>query len=422
MKKVLFFFPLFLLSFFVNAQTFVSTSLYNNANWTIAGSPYIVTINLVVFDGVTLTIDPGVEVKFMDGLELDLRGKLIAVGTAADSITFTSAANNPVPGIWNGIRITGTTNPLGVGDQLTMKYCKGLYADVFADMDLAYHGPYIFEHCYFKKNIRVSYDGGMPYVLFSQCDFITNYKALDFCQFGGLVRQSRFLNNAYGVDGFSNVDTCYFSGHTQIALSAYGAAIGNTVENNNIGVQSMFNAVNDTFLYNTVRNNSIGVIIQSFFNGSIVFKQNWICDNTVYNIKLINSNNADISGNCWCSKDDQSIRNTIYDGYINTAYGLVTYNPVATNCPTIIIGMDSPAENKNPFSVFPNPSNGLYYLNSNFEKASYTVYDAQGRLVISETKIGSGISEINLHAEASGLYFVQLVCDGNVYGRRIVKE
>ena len=45
------------------AQTNVSGALYSNTTWTAANSPYIVTANVIVFDGVQLTIEPGVTVK-----------------------------------------------------------------------------------------------------------------------------------------------------------------------------------------------------------------------------------------------------------------------------------------------------------------------------------------------------------------------
>jgi len=402
------------------SQTTINTSIYNNTTWPLSGSPYNVTIDLVVFTGVTLTIDPGVVVEFADGKEFDLRGKLVAIGTVNDSITFTSASSAPYAGIWGGIRINAVN--LVVNNQVTMKYCKGLYADRLLDMDLAYEGPYIFEHCLFSNNTRVSYDGGWPTVRFSECTFSSNHTALDYCQFGGKVRQSYFLNNVYGVDGFSNVDTCYFSGNTGVALSAYGAAVGNTVENNSIGVRCYFNAVNDTFLYNTVRNNVIGVEIQTYFNGSILFQQNWICNNSLYNIKLTTANNADLSNNCWCTEGGQPVQSTIYDGYDDPNYGLVTFLPVAINCPSIMTDVNDNTAENNPISVYPNPSSGVFQLNCALENAMYVIYNIAGEEIANGTFLSSGTVSVDLSTEATGIYFVRVVADEKVYTQKLLKD
>src|SRR5437773_10115670 len=90
-KKLYTLFSFLSLAAFANAQTNVSGGIYANTTWTFANSPYIVVDTVVVFPGVTLTIDPGVVVKFDNNKRLDIRqASLIANGTITDSITFTS--------------------------------------------------------------------------------------------------------------------------------------------------------------------------------------------------------------------------------------------------------------------------------------------------------------------------------------------
>ncbi|MCP8320942.1 MAG: hypothetical protein H3Z52_08385, partial [archaeon] len=48
-------------------STLVSGYLSQNTIWTLAGSPYIVIGDVVIDAGVSLTIEPGVVVKFTDG-------------------------------------------------------------------------------------------------------------------------------------------------------------------------------------------------------------------------------------------------------------------------------------------------------------------------------------------------------------------
>ena len=68
----------------------------------------------------TVTIEPGVTLKFAPDAKMRIdaaaattpaRAALIAVGTAAKKITFTSASANPVPGEWYGLWFGSTVNP-----------------------------------------------------------------------------------------------------------------------------------------------------------------------------------------------------------------------------------------------------------------------------------------------------------------------
>src|SRR5256885_5347022 len=101
---ILFFF--FVHHFSSTAQTNVSGGIYTNTTWTLANSPYIVVDTVVVFPGVTLTIEPGVTVKFANNKKITIRqGTLIAIGTSSDSITFTSNSASPSPGIYSGVEL-----------------------------------------------------------------------------------------------------------------------------------------------------------------------------------------------------------------------------------------------------------------------------------------------------------------------------
>ena len=87
-------FTLLLASFSIgllHAQTNVSGN--QAGTWTKANSPYVITGNITVPNGQTLTIEAGVEVQFSNGnntvSEFLVNGTLKAIGTSADSIKFT---------------------------------------------------------------------------------------------------------------------------------------------------------------------------------------------------------------------------------------------------------------------------------------------------------------------------------------------
>lgn len=116
------------------AQTNVGGPIFSNTTWTASGSPYQLTSSIIVGAGATLTIQPGVEVRFSSTGRILIvgdaslgAGALVARGSAAQPIRFTSTAGNP--GSWDAI----------------------LFADRAIDAQLDVNGDWvsgsILEHC-----------------------------------------------------------------------------------------------------------------------------------------------------------------------------------------------------------------------------------------------------------------------------------
>lgn len=77
------------------ALTLVNTDIEADTTWSLAGSPYILERTITIFDSATLSIEPGVEVKFKNANNsIYIFGKILAVGTADAPITFTSNADD----------------------------------------------------------------------------------------------------------------------------------------------------------------------------------------------------------------------------------------------------------------------------------------------------------------------------------------
>jgi len=102
-----------------SGPTYVSFVISTDTTWTVANSPYIVVGHLLVEKGVTLTIEPGVEVKFDGYYYLQIEGKLIAEGTKNDMIIFTSNKTSPVPGDWDSIKFMDNAD-----NGSSISYCK----------------------------------------------------------------------------------------------------------------------------------------------------------------------------------------------------------------------------------------------------------------------------------------------------------
>lgn len=104
-----------------HAATNVSGNISANTTWTLANSPYIMTGDVYVLSGVTLTIEPGVLIQAdASSRTLSVNGSLSAVGTASQPITFTSTSDS-APGQWNGIACCGSAGTT------TLKYVNVRY-------------------------------------------------------------------------------------------------------------------------------------------------------------------------------------------------------------------------------------------------------------------------------------------------------
>jgi hypothetical protein len=96
------------------AATYVEGPITHDTVWTLVDSPFVVSKDVTVYSNATLTIEPGVEVKFGGNFSLLIWGKLYANGTG-NTITFTSNKEQPAVGDWNSIGFYGPQKSTLVG-------------------------------------------------------------------------------------------------------------------------------------------------------------------------------------------------------------------------------------------------------------------------------------------------------------------
>ncbi|TVQ16260.1 MAG: hypothetical protein EA361_04440 [Bacteroidetes bacterium] len=95
----------------VSGFTSNTINLSQDARWSAQNVPYIIEDYIRIYENATLTLDPGTELKFINGKHIEVgynstHGRLIAQGTEDLPIVFTSASAVPQKGDWQGIRFS----------------------------------------------------------------------------------------------------------------------------------------------------------------------------------------------------------------------------------------------------------------------------------------------------------------------------
>jgi len=334
LKRFLFLVMLLTVVFYTaKAQTPVSGGIYANTTWTAALSPYIVTDTVVVFPGVTLTIEPGVVVKFNNNARLEIRqSSLISQGTATDSITFTSNAASPIPRIWNGIFL--------VGGNLTSKfnYCNFFYADTsFYSFDYNSTTVIIKNSNFWYNGIGIGYPHNID-LLVDSCNFRNNFSGIDAYYSKIRLTNSIITNNQNGIlspQGGTFIH-CIIDSNSVVGILTQGedSIINCEIKYNGIGLYDTWNSYHNFFFQNTIENNNIGIKM-NFQYGIVNIYQNLycnkICNNTTYDLYNNSTYNISMANNYWCTTDSATIASHIYDGYDNANLGLINFMPIDTS-------------------------------------------------------------------------------------------
>jgi hypothetical protein len=206
--------------------------LSENRTWPVSESPYIVQGDIRIRGGVTLTIEPGVEIRFTreDSLpdsegatmtELIVQGGLTAVGNETRKIVFTSAESFPNRGNWGGIIFKGTNQPENMIRYSTI---------MFADQGVVSEGstPSIENTeiglCGVGLNIGLSTALNIRYNTIRDCD-------IGMVSANSNIRNNLFIDNQTGISLLGND---YFEHNTVDCLIGVQVDFGNPIIKNNI--------------------------------------------------------------------------------------------------------------------------------------------------------------------------------------------
>ncbi len=141
----------------MTGPTNVGGAINTSTTWGLSGSPYVVTSTVSVGNGATLTISPGVVVKFNAGTALNVgssgtAGTITAVGTVSQPITFT-ANGSTAPGFWRGVQLLSQTTSSSIIVYATIQYAGAEGSSPTAALGIGSSSPTI-DHVTASNNIH----------------------------------------------------------------------------------------------------------------------------------------------------------------------------------------------------------------------------------------------------------------------------
>ena len=259
-----------------------------STTWGQSGSPYVVTEDVTVQNGVVLTVEAGVEVRFVSGSGLFVHGALRAVGTPAEPITFTTNAVTPAAGQWEGLFFEADSD-----DALTqLRYVSVTYAGQQVLWYGQYHrtgiGVYdaspVIEH----TTVRHSYGQGLKAI---EASLVLSHDIFENNGWSGLYLQDTDLTLSDSSLSHNGYEGLWWYNWDAAALAP--TLTGNTIsDNNQEGVEVYaYVPIDLTLTGNTINENGLhgmviraeGVEVAPMLTGNTILSNTWNAVLMAYN-------------------------------------------------------------------------------------------------------------------------------------------
>jgi hypothetical protein len=352
----------------VIASTNVSGIISSDTTWTQAESPYIFTGNILVNEGVTLTVEPGATINF-GGYYLRVNGTLSARGTSKNKITFTIDNPSTTTGASaiefksSGSSWNEQTNS---GSIIENTIINSKWDSTYITIEIEAVSPKIVNNiidCNMSSFSSGSSFGKAISNLLTNSATISNNTILgEVTVTGGIFNNNTMYGRVSAIGGSVCNNTIRNPGGEGITLSQNATVYGNTVLDSNVGISASIPAssvnsialAQENFIFNnnygvqiqigamelpalstiaiknnTIINNSIGIYVYTLFNtlGTQQILYNNIHSNHNYNFKTTLHSDLNATNNWWGTADPQTINETIYDFWDDYNLGKVNFDP-----------------------------------------------------------------------------------------------
>ena len=332
--------------------TEVGGVLNENTIWTLENSPYFLTTPLLVNDGVTLTIEPGVTVYLTD-YYIRVAGTLNARGAPTNRVSIICNSTEEHLDAYDDAPIQFTSTSTGWNEQTGF---GSIIENTIINSTKKSFTIYIFESSPKINNSAVVTTGGQRAIFIEGGDSVVSNCSITSNQYGMTVRTSRFLFN-YGTCNAIISGNIISGCKTGINIGGGSPIVENNLITNNHGDEISGDGgirIDDEMTTPLIRNNtiignSVGFNLIGSPSPTIMF--NNIHDNAEYNIYLYDNSGSDIvaTHNWWGTTDVSSINQSIRDFKNDFNLGTVTFvpflmelNPNAPNLPLIVNCTHSP--------------------------------------------------------------------------------
>ncbi|MCW4018769.1 MAG: right-handed parallel beta-helix repeat-containing protein [Candidatus Bathyarchaeota archaeon] len=359
---------------FLGAANFSAAQVSTNVNgiigvdtvWTKAKSPYILIGNVLVNNGVTLTIEPGVTVNF-DAYYLQIRGTLKAKGSSAENIVFFTDKNFD-PYTTQGVIFSSTSTPWMENTNMGCIIEKTSCNQIVLKIDNA--SPKISQNIFKNTFLTtvISITGGSATILNNTIN--SSGGGISVTSGAPTISHNIITQDSGTATGLSLGGSAYVSDNvishywTGINAGGYAKVERNLIIENRYGIE--FGGYNNILIQNnTIANNRWGV---SGPTSSVTLTYNNIQNNSQNNLILSTSTNFDAPYNWWGTTETQTINQTIYDFKNEFSLGTVNFVPflIEPNSQASPISADSSSSSASQGPVY---VNGVIISDTQWTKA-----------------------------------------------------